>query len=46
MRLKTMKVIDKLVSHALKVNVNSTSSFIAYQPEMPKQLNSVLKNHD
>lgn len=33
-----IKVADKIVSGALKMNVNSTTSLAAYQPKMPVEL--------
>lgn len=32
------KAIDKAVSKAIKVNVNSTTSLMAFQPRVPKEL--------
>ena len=32
------KAIDKAVSKTIKVNVNSTTSLMAFQPRVPKEL--------
>lgn len=33
-----IKAVDKMVSGTLKMNINSTTSVMAYQPKMPKEL--------
>jgi len=44
MKKNAIKFVDKLVSKTLKLNVNSTSSVIVFQPKMPKGLEQ-LSNH-
>lgn len=38
-----VKCVDKLVSNALKLNINSTTSITAFQPLVPKELNVLSK---
>lgn len=46
MKKTIVKLTDNLIKQALKLNVNSTTSLAAYQPEMPKELSSLGKfNH-
>ena len=42
MKFDIIKLADKLVE---KLNVNSTTSLMAYQPEMPAELNNIRKYH-
>lgn len=43
MKKEFTKAVDKLISKALKLNINSTTSVAAFQPKVPTEL-SVLKN--
>ncbi len=43
MKFDIIKLADKLVEKTLKLNVNSTTSLMAYQPEMPTELNNIRK---
>ena len=43
MKFDIIKLADKLVEKTLKLNVNSTTSLMAYQPEMPAELNNIRK---
>lgn len=38
-----IKTVDKIVSSTLKMNVNSTTSIMAYQPKMPVELKKFSK---
>lgn len=40
---KIVKCIDKFVENTLKLNINSTTSVAAYQPQVPTKLNSLSK---
>lgn len=42
MKNSVTKIIDKIVGKALKMNINSTTSIVAFQPKVPKEL-SVFK---
>lgn len=45
MKKSFTKAVDKLVSKALKLNINSTTSIAAFQPKIPKEL-SIFKKTD
>lgn len=45
MKKKFTKVVDNLISKALKMNVNSTTSLAMFQMKVPKEL-SVFKKSD
>ena len=45
MKFDIIKLADKLEEKTLKLNVNSTTSLMAYQPEMPAELNNIRKYH-
>lgn len=45
MKKEFTKAVDKLISKALKLNINSTTSVAAFQPKVPTEL-SVLKKSD
>ena len=32
------KVVDKIISKAVKTNINCTTSFTAFQPKLPSEL--------
>lgn len=38
-----IKVVDKMVSGTLKMNVNSTTSLAIFQPQMPAELKALSK---
>ena len=38
MKKEFTKAVDKLISKALKMNVNSTTSIAMFQPKVPKEL--------
>lgn len=44
MKKLTIKTIDSVISKVVKTNVNSTSSFTAFQPELPKAIKDSLKD--
>ncbi len=43
MKNSVTKVIDKIVSKTLKMNINSTSSVAIFQPKVPKELSALSK---
>lgn len=43
MKKKIVKCIDNLVKSVLKTNINSTTSFTAFQPAVPKELKTLSK---
>ncbi len=45
MKKEFTKAVDKLISKALKLNINSTTSVAAFQPKVPTEL-SVLKKSE
>lgn len=45
MKKEFTKAVDKLISKALKMNINSTTSIAAFQPKVPTEL-SVLKKSE
>ena len=45
MKKSFTKAVDKLISKALKMNINSTTSIAAFQPKVPTEL-SVLKKSE
>lgn len=45
MKKEFTKVVDKLISKTLKMNVNSTTSIAMFQMKVPKEL-SVFKKSD
>ena len=38
MKKEFTKAVDKLISKALKLNINSTTSIAMFQPKVPKEL--------
>lgn len=45
MKKEFTKAVDKLISKALKMNINSTTSLAMYQPKVSKEL-SIFKKSD
>lgn len=45
MKKSFTKAVDKLISKALRLNINSTTSVAAFQPKVPTEL-SVLKKSE
>lgn len=43
MKKTLIKCIDKFVMGSLKMNVNSTTSIIIFQPKIPKELSDLSK---
>lgn len=43
MKNSLTKVIDKIVSRTLKMNINSTTSLAMFQPKVPKELSALSK---
>ncbi len=43
MKNAVIKCVDKLVKMALKSNINSTTSFTAFQPVVPEELKKLSK---
>lgn len=43
MKKTIVKFTDSLVRQTLKLNVNSTTSIVIFQPKMPKELSSLSK---
>lgn len=43
MRKALIKCIDRAVKNTLNLNVNSTTSFTAFQPSVPKELKNMSK---
>lgn len=44
MKKSFTKAVDKLISKALKMNINSTTSIAAFQPKVPKELSAFKKS--
>lgn len=43
MKKTFIMIADKFVGHALKLNVNSTTSLAIFQPQMPSELKKLSK---
>lgn len=43
---KPIKMIVEIINHSLKVDANSTSTFITFQPKLPQKLNQLKKSND
>lgn len=46
MKNSLTKAMDKIVSKALKLNINSTSSLAMFQPKIPKELSALSKTNN
>lgn len=44
MKKSFTKAVDKLISKALRLNINSTTSVAAFQPKVPKELSALKKS--
>ena len=46
MKKEFTKAVDKLISKALKLNINSTTSVAAFQPKVPTELSVFKKSNN
>lgn len=46
MKNSLTRVIDKIVSKTLKMNINSTTSVAMFQPKIPKELSTLSKSNN